>query len=134
MLCAPPLLGACIETLVASGVFLLHLACSIQLCWPASPSLTLGAKLCCSCSYLHFWWLQHLCFTSALHEVCCSSQASLPCLQILASIIAGIGFGGYDYPVDGFGNCQFCRLSYRWGCRRPLARCSLCTCSCGQLR
>lgn len=37
------------------------------------------------------------------------------CAQILASIIAGIGFGGYDYPVDGFGNCQFCRLSYRHG-------------------
>ena len=63
-----------------------------------------------SCAYLA---------TSALHEACCSSPAILSCLQILASIIAGIGFGGYDYPVDGFGNCQFCRLSYRWGFRQP---------------
>jgi len=30
--------------------------------------------------------------------------------QILSTIISAIGFGGYEYPNDGFGNCQFCGL------------------------
>ena len=77
--------------------------------------LSWGAALCCACD-------MSACLEDAApslhicpHEACCSSPAIVSCLQILASIIAGIGFGGYDYPVDGFGNCQFCRLSYRWG-------------------
>jgi H+-transporting ATPase len=43
--------------------------------------------------------------------------------QIMATIISAIGFGGYEYPNDGFGNCQFCRLVYgsdlRTGGRPP---------------
>ena len=59
--------------------------------------------------------LLHMAIESSLH----SNHATPGCdisvvMQIASTLIAAIGFNGYDYPTgNSFDNCQFCRLSYK---------------------